>query len=98
MTVIRPGRRWRAAREWSPGNMWHRSPGHSAPGGALRTVECQAVSGRRFTAEITADLAGAFEAGRRARLTARRVMVEAVAPGAASPGRAGAGSLNSIAS
>jgi sulfate transport system ATP-binding protein len=44
--------------------------------GALRTVECQAVSGERFSAELTEQLAGQFEPGQRVRLTAERVMVD----------------------
>jgi sulfate transport system ATP-binding protein len=44
--------------------------------GALRTVECQAVSGERFSAELTEQLADQFEPGQRVRLTAERVMVE----------------------
>ena len=44
--------------------------------GALRSVECQAVSGRRFTAELTEQAAAGFEPGRRARLSARRVVVD----------------------
>ena len=44
--------------------------------GAVRTVECQAVSGERFSAELTEQLAGQFEPGQRVRLTAERVMVD----------------------
>ncbi len=44
--------------------------------GALRTIECQALSGHRLFAELPEHLAGHFEAGQRARLTASRVVVD----------------------
>jgi len=44
--------------------------------GAVRAVECQALSGHRLTAELPDHLAIRFEPGQRARLTARRVMVD----------------------
>ena len=44
--------------------------------GAVRAVECQAVSGHRLTAELPEHLAVHFEAGQRVRLTAGRVMVD----------------------
>jgi sulfate transport system ATP-binding protein len=49
--------------------------------GAVRAVECQAVSGQRLTAELPEHIAVHFEAGQRVRLTARRVMVD-LPPGA----------------
>ena len=62
-------------------------PGSAAPGlpvrvlavsgrGAVRIVECQAVSGERFNAELTEHLASQFEPGQRVRLTAERVVVD----------------------
>jgi len=44
--------------------------------GAVRIVECQAVSGERFSAELTEQLAAQFEPGQRVRLTAERVMID----------------------
>jgi sulfate transport system ATP-binding protein len=44
--------------------------------GALRTIECQALSGHRLIAELPEHLAGHFEAGQRARLTASRVVLD----------------------
>jgi len=44
--------------------------------GALRFVECQAVSGEHFSAELPEHLAGQFEPGQRVRLTAERVMID----------------------
>jgi hypothetical protein len=49
--------------------------------GAMRAVECQAVSGHRLTAELPEHIAVHFESGQRVRLTAGRVMVD-IAPGA----------------
>ena len=48
--------------------------------GAVRLIECQALSGHRFTAELPEHLAAGFEAGGRARLTARRAMVDLAHP------------------
>ena len=45
-------------------------------GGVARTVECQALSGDRFNAEMTDQQAAQFEIGQRVRLTAERVMVD----------------------
>ena len=42
--------------------------------GAVRRVECQALSGHRFAAEIPEHLAGQLQVGERARLSARRAM------------------------
>ena len=55
--------------------------------GAVRTVECQALSGERFSAELTEQLAAQFEPGQRVRLTAERVMVDFTAdrPAKAAP-------------
>ncbi len=47
--------------------------------GSLRLVECQALSGHRLVAELSEAAAGAFEAGQRVRLTARRVVIDTVA-------------------
>jgi sulfate/thiosulfate transport system ATP-binding protein len=44
--------------------------------GAVRSVECQALSGHRLTAEMPEHLAARFEAGRRVRMTALRVMID----------------------
>jgi sulfate transport system ATP-binding protein len=44
--------------------------------GPLRKVECQASNGRRFTAEMAADLSAVFTSGLDARLTARRVIID----------------------
>ena len=58
--------------------------------GSVRLVECQALSGHRFIAEMTETLAAQFEAGKRARLTARRVVVDiaaAVGGGTSEPPR-----------
>ena len=44
--------------------------------GAVRMVECQALSGERFNAELTEQLANQFEPGQRVRLTADRVVVD----------------------
>jgi sulfate transport system ATP-binding protein len=44
--------------------------------GAIRTVECQALSGHRLFADLPEHLAVRFEVGQRVRLTAKRVMVE----------------------
>ncbi len=44
--------------------------------GAARLVECQALSGERFNAELSEAAASQFEPGQRARLTAERVMVD----------------------
>ena len=44
--------------------------------GAIRRVECQAVSGQRFVAEIPEHLAGPLQVGTIARLAARRAMAE----------------------
>jgi sulfate transport system ATP-binding protein len=44
--------------------------------GAIRTVECLALSGHRLFAELPEHLAVRIEAGQRVRLTARRVMFE----------------------
>ncbi len=44
--------------------------------GAARLVECQALSGERFSVELGEPQAGQFEPGQRARLTAERVMVD----------------------
>ena len=44
--------------------------------GAIRTLECLALSGHRLSAELPEHLAIRFEAGQRVRLTAKRVMVE----------------------
>ncbi|MGI8841072.1 MAG: sulfate/molybdate ABC transporter ATP-binding protein [Caulobacteraceae bacterium] len=49
--------------------------------GAVRSVECQALSGHRLTADMPEHLAVHFEAGQRARLTALRVVVD-MSPGA----------------
>ena len=49
---------------------------HIGGRGAIRTLECQALSGHRFTAELPEHLAVRFETGQRVRLTARRVMFE----------------------
>jgi sulfate transport system ATP-binding protein len=51
--------------------------------GAIRTVECLALSGHRLFAELPEHLAVRFEVSQRVRLTARRVMFE--------PGRDGDG-------
>ena len=45
--------------------------------GALRTIECQTLGGLRLTAELTEQAAAAFEAGQRAKLTARRAVIDA---------------------
>jgi sulfate transport system ATP-binding protein len=45
-------------------------------GGVARTVDCQALSGDRFNAEMTEQAAAQFEPGQRVRLTAERVMVD----------------------
>jgi hypothetical protein len=44
--------------------------------GAIRTLECLALSGHRLFAELPEHLAVRFEVGQRVRLTAKRVMVE----------------------
>ena len=44
--------------------------------GSLRRVECLAANGRRFTAEMAADLSAVFTSGLDARLTARRVIID----------------------
>jgi sulfate/thiosulfate transport system ATP-binding protein len=44
--------------------------------GAIRQIDCQAVSGHRLTAELPEHLASRFEVGQRVRLTARRAMVD----------------------
>jgi len=44
--------------------------------GAIRTLECLALSGHRLFAELPEHLAVRFEVGQRVRLTARRVIVE----------------------
>jgi sulfate transport system ATP-binding protein len=44
--------------------------------GAARIVECQALNGERFSAELGESFASQFETGQRARLTAERVMVD----------------------
>jgi sulfate/thiosulfate transport system ATP-binding protein len=53
--------------------------------GAARLVECQALSGERFNAELSEQLAGQLEPGQRARLTAERVMVDFAAVRAPRP-------------
>ena len=55
--------------------------------GAVRGVECQALSGERFSAELAEHAATQFEPGQRVRLTAERVMVDFTAdrPGRAAP-------------
>ncbi|MGI9169644.1 MAG: hypothetical protein ACR2FH_05615, partial [Caulobacteraceae bacterium] len=49
--------------------------------GAVRSVECQALSGHRLTADVPEHLAVHFEPGQRVRLTALRVVVD-MSPGA----------------
>jgi sulfate transport system ATP-binding protein len=44
--------------------------------GAIRTLECLALSGHRLAAELPEHLAIRFDVGQRVRLTAKRVMVE----------------------
>jgi sulfate transport system ATP-binding protein len=44
--------------------------------GVVRMVECQALSGERFSVELAEAMASPFEPGQRARLTAERVMVD----------------------
>jgi sulfate transport system ATP-binding protein len=44
--------------------------------GAIRTLECLALSGQRLSAELPEHLAVRFEVGQRVRMTAKRVMVE----------------------
>ena len=44
--------------------------------GAARIIECQALSGERFSVELSEHSAGQFEPGQRVRLTAERVMVD----------------------
>ncbi len=48
--------------------------------GALRSVECQALSGHRVTAELPEHLAGHLEVGQRVKLTVRRVVVDVTKP------------------
>ena len=45
--------------------------------GALRTVECQTLGGQTLTAELTEPVAAGFASGGRAKLTARRAMIDA---------------------
>ncbi|HEY7852975.1 MAG TPA: sulfate/molybdate ABC transporter ATP-binding protein [Caulobacteraceae bacterium] len=52
--------------------------------GAVRRVECQALSGRRFAAEVPEHLAVQLEVGERARLSARRAMSDLGGAGARS--------------
>jgi sulfate transport system ATP-binding protein len=44
--------------------------------GAARLIECQALSGERFSAELAEPFAAQFQPGQRVRLTAERVMVD----------------------
>jgi hypothetical protein len=45
--------------------------------GAVRSVECQSVSGHHLIAEIAEAAASRLEVGQKARLSARRVVIEA---------------------
>ena len=53
--------------------------------GALRIVECQALSGQRLTAEVAEALAPRFEPGQRVRLTVRRVVIDTAAASRPAP-------------
>jgi sulfate/thiosulfate transport system ATP-binding protein len=44
--------------------------------GSIRTIACQALSGQRLSVEMPEHLAAQFEVGQRARLTARRAVVD----------------------
>ena len=61
--------------------------------GALRTIECQTLGGLRLTAELTEQTAAAFALGQRAKLNARRAVIEAQAAARAglTPGENGLG-------
>ena len=64
--------------------------------GAVRALQCQALSGHRLVAELPEHLAGRFEVGQRVRLTAKRVMVE-ISPGSKASGRGERDTVRSLA-
>ena len=64
--------------------------------GAVRALQCQALSGHRLVAELPEHLAGRFEVGQRVRLTAKRVMVE-ISPVSKASGRGERDTVRSLA-